>query len=177
MRNKSKSEIEPKFIFEFYCRSIWRWLFLFFFPSFVCYRHRHRVSLPSTCCCLFKLLVSATHTRTHRHSTVAFGVRIFWGIYSFDSSYSMKGLTFIWHCIYCRMHWQRAMWVTQFWRNCHFDFIILLKFQWQIQIEFCARWEEMIWCCLRLVCNIRQRFGHSNMMCWIIWLNACVNRI
>lgn len=52
-RRKSKSEIDPKFIFEFYCRLILGLFSCRLFVVDVC-----TFRMPSTCCCLFKLLVS-----------------------------------------------------------------------------------------------------------------------
>lgn len=121
-RHKSQSEIDPK---------IKIWIILTFtseprdfFPVYLlsmCAHCTRMVSLASTCCCLFKLLVSALAIPV---GSVSHG-HVGWGPVCLSCFVQWKRIAFA--PIYCWINWHR--WCG--WRNCHFDFVILLNFQWQ----------------------------------------------
>lgn len=98
------------------------------------------VLLPSTCCCLYKLLVSDILPFPHFASLFAFGhICALEGPIACDAAG-----TDCFRLIQCQIKLAMGMWVTRFWCNCNFDFIILFNFQWH------SNW---------ILCFETQRFG------------------
>lgn len=109
-RRKSQSEIDPKFIFEFYCRLILIFFLCRLFVVDVC-----TFRMPSICCCLFKLLVSGVTLAFDSVTRAHFGGRRGWKAHR---RAAVNGLTLldIYECILHLLLNRLAteMWMTQF---------------------------------------------------------------